>query len=534
VLAFALAATSVSAQRRKKPPVEPHPGPITITEYSEIEWRPDDNHFRSPGHVRITLEDEVTHEKTVLIADDAEGSPTGDIIVKGKLRLERAEGVLTGRALTYRASSRSGIVLDARAQLANILLTGESIELLPDQSAKAKNASFTTCLKARPDYHITAREISVSQDQTVRAKHIGFYLGRTKILTLPSFKKSFRRQVSNPIPLPGYSKQNFLQFHFRNQLIETPSTAFDYDIRLSLRRTPEGEIAYERDLGHPDEDSAPPQTRRIITTEPLRTALESSPALLKGSLIEQDRRRTSLYALLTSNNFVYNRNRTDIRVSRLPEVGIAFRNLLNRQPPEAGPAQLSAFGTGFLSPANWFVNAELGAGYFVERPSHVEEARFGLRADAVSPMFHVSGPLYVRYGTTFWGSLYGNGNAYSIIAPEAELDVLLSRNTLIGAAYRYMQDFGNTPFLFDRRDVKKELRLRYGYLGGKWAYDTEIKYDLERVRAYDSVFSIRRRFDCMEVGFAYRTRDQGLAFILNLLPGDIGAHRQAATNGTVR
>jgi hypothetical protein len=337
-------------------------------------------------------------------------------------------------------------------------------------------------------------------------------------MSLPSFKRSFKRKVSNPIPLPGYSKQNFLQFHFGDQLVATPSTALDYDLRLSLRRTPEGQLSFERDLGRPDEEAAPPDTRRIATTEPLRTALEASPALIQGETPEQDQRRTSLYALLTSNNFVYNRTRTDIRVSRLPEVGISLRNILNRQQLPAGSNPQSAFGTGFFTPSNWFINAETALGYFVERPSHTEQLRFGARADATSPLFRVGGPLYVRYGTTVWSSLYGKGESYTLLAPEAEADLLVSHNTLVGAAFRHIAAFGSTPFLFDRRDVKNELRLRYAFLGSRWAYDTEIKYDLERVRAYDSSFSIRRRFDCMEVGLAYRTRQQGLSFILNLLP----------------
>jgi hypothetical protein len=82
-----------------------------------------------------------------------------------------------------------------------------------------------------------------------------------------------------------------------------------------------------------------------------------------------------------------------------------------------------------------------------------------------------------------------------------------------------MQDVGNTPFLFDQRDVRHELRLRYAFLGAHWGYDLSLKYDLERRRAYDSIFSVRRRFDCMEIGISYQTRSQGFSLILNLLPG---------------
>ena len=105
------------------------------------------------------------------------------------------------------------------------------------------------------------------------------------------------------------------------------------------------------------------------------------------------------------------------------------------------------------------------------------------------------------------------------MAPEAELAILLRPNTLIGAAYKHQFDFGATPFVFDRLDVAHEMRLRYGFFGAHWAYDTVVKYDLEKFRAYDSVFAIRRRLDCMEYGVQYHTRNQGFSLILNLLPG---------------
>jgi hypothetical protein len=498
----------------------PKLGQITIDEYKELIWQPEDNYIKSPGHVRIVMQDADTGELTTLIADDAEGSPTGDIIVKGNLRLIRGEGTLTGRALTYRAATRTGVVLNAQAQLANALVTGEKIELMPNQDVKAFRASFTTCIERIPHYHVTARELTLNTKRQVRAKQITFWLGRTRVISLPSYKKDFSKSVENPIPLPGYSKENFLQFHFRDDILAEPKTSFNYDVQLSLRRTPSGSLVYESDLGHPSDDQSPPRTRRFAATEPLRTALETSPALLRGSIPEAEEKRTSLYAMLTSNNFVYNRQRTDLRVSRLPEVGISARNIFNRKPPNPEGGPISVFGTGFFTPANWLLNAEAGFGYFQERGDNLRanDSRLGLRADAASPSSRITGPLYVRYGATAWQNFYGNGNSYTLLAPEAELTYLLRPNTLIGAGYRYQHDFGRTPFVFDRRDVRHEMRLRYGFLGARWAYDMELKYDMERLRAYDSIFAIRKRLDCMEFGVAYRTRSQSFNLLLNLIP----------------
>lgn len=546
LVSLSLALLSPAFAQKQKLPTPPRIGEITIEKFQDLLYQPETNYFKSPGPVTITIIDADTGEKTVLTADDAEGQPNGDIIVKGKLRLQRTEGYLTGRGLTYHGADVTGEIFEAESKVANTTLRGKKIEMLRDEKGRqvlrATGAYFTTCIEQTPHYHITAREIRVlTTSRQVTAKNLSFWVGRTKLFSLPSFTRSFNRTSESPIPLPAYSKDNFVQVHFTNSLIEEPRTLFNYDFTVSLKHTPSGTVIYERDLGNPTDQEPPPSSRKFTVTEPLRSALESSPALLRRATPELDLKRVSLYGLLTANTFVYNRRRTDLRVSRLPEVGISFRNILNRparidDPDFKFPRARSAFGTGFLSPANWFMNAEAALGYYQETPTHTQATRLAFRADATSPLFLVSSQLYVRYGGTLWANAYGNNNAYTLMSPEAEMSYFLGRGTLLGAAYRYSKDFGKTPFEFDRRDVTHELRLRYAYSGGSWAYDTEIKYDMERLRAYDSLFSIVRRLDCLEFGLAYRTRNQGISLIFNLLPGSFSGRGApaAGTTGTGR
>lgn len=502
-------------------------GEVTIDRFRELDWRPEGGFFRSRGPVRITLLDAITRQKTVILADDAEGSPETEIRVRGKLRLERPEGILSGRTLTYRPAEGTGSVLDARGDVMGLQLQGQKVQILSNQTLRASHASFTTCTKEHTDYHITAREVSVTTSRRVDARDVTLWVGGTRLLTIPSLRRSFRRTVENPFSVPGYSKENGIYFRAHSDLITEPATTFNYDLLFSLRRTPQGVIGYEHDLGPMKADMEPPRTRGLALTEPLRTALESHPALSRGVQEELDTSpRSTFYAVLTARAFVYNRQRTDLRVSRLPEVGVSFRNLLNRTKIYGAtsgerPKVPSAFGSGFFTPANWLVNAEASAAYVQERPSHTETTRLGMRVEATSPLFALAHFAYIRYGGTAWLNKYGDGNSYAILSPEVEIDLLPRSNTLISAAYRYQQDFGRTPFLFDRLDVSHELRLRYGFLGAHWGYDVEVKYDLERARAYDSSFSFRRRLDCMEIGLGYRTRSQSLNLIFNLLPGSI-------------
>jgi len=533
-LILVVLASSALAQSKPPGPQMPAAGDITIKAPGQLLWEPEVNYFLSPGPVRIIIEDATTHEETVLIADDAEGKTNGDVIVKGNLRVERAEGNIQGHGGAYNYNTREGEIHNATSKYLHSTLTGDSLKITLDKKGRqvllASHATFTTCIQDKPHYHITAREIRVTSDEHVTAKDITFWLGNMRLISLPSISKDFGHGTDSGIPLPGYSRENWIQIHFRNGVIEEPVQNLRYDIIASLRQTPSGTIAYERDLGHPADNARPPDTRRFIITEPQRTALETTPALLRSAPFESDDKRNTFYALLTSDTFVYNRSRTDLNISRLPEVGFSMRNILNRPSPignNTAPYERaeSAFGTGFLSPAEWFVNAEAGLGYFNENPTNAHDTRLGTRVDATSPLFVITRPLYIRYGGTAWMNTYGDGDFYTLVSPEFETDYLISHNTLVGAAYRYEKDFGKTPFAFDSRDVTHEMRLIYGYIGPNWAYDSTIKYDMQRLRSYDSVYSVRKRFDCMEFGFAFHTRNQAFSLIFNLLPGSTRAHQ---------
>ena len=112
---------------------------------------------------------------------------------------------------------------------------------------------------------------------------------------------------------------------------------------------------------------------------------------------------------------------------------------------------------------------------------------------------------------------YSKGSLYNLFSPEAELDYLPTSTTRLGIAYRFSDDAGRTPFVFDHLDVRHELRL-LAQTGGPYAFGLETKFDLERSRAYDSELALLRNFDCMQVGIAYRLRTQQFSLIFNLLP----------------
>ena len=495
----------------------PAPGEIAMDRFSELIRRGD--YFRSPGPIRIILTDAITGEKTTLYADDAEGAIGGDIIVRGVVRLEDPQGTISGRNLRLNMANEVGTVLEARINAPGLRVGGARVELLPGRILRAEDATFTTCEKEeRPDYRITARRIEVDVPRRkVKARNVTFYLGRTRIISLPSLERSFNRRQSSPVPLPGYSNTQGLHGRFRSELISTPSASLEYNILLSLKGNPEGTIAYERDLAPATDESEPPRTRVETSVYPMRTALELTPPPTLKSLVDtpEERRRTTLFGLLAANTVVYNRKRSDLRVSRLPEVGIQLANITNRPiTEEEQPGVVSDFS----NPSRWLVNAEATAGFYHERPTRAQAFRMGLRGDAASPLIPLAGKLYGRAGMNTWANAYDRGGAYFLFAPEVEANYLLEQNRLIGVGFRHTLAVGNSPFVFDSRDVTNALTVRYGFAGTKWAYDLAVLFDLGRGRAYETTGRLLKRTDCLEYGIGYSARNQSFSLILNLLP----------------
>ena len=93
----------------------------------------------------------------------------------------------------------------------------------------------------------------------------------------------------------------------------------------------------------------------------------------------------------------------------------------------------------------------------------------------------------------------------------------MTRTSSLNAGYSFFTDLGETPFLFDRRDVRQELRLAY-HVSGPIGFNYITKLDIGRSRFYDSELALTRNFDCMQIGLSYRLRSQSIGIIFSLNP----------------
>jgi len=430
---------------------------------------------------------------------------------RGPISLQRAEGIFTGEKLTYNFRNREGTLDQARLETDLFRASGSRIELSSDGRDTLYNARFTTCTLAHPDYVIRARRIRLVPGQYVQADGITFQVGRAVLPALPSYRYSLGTGGGSPTLLPGYDRTDGPYVSISQSLLGGIRSSLDVNARVGIKTLPVGTVDYVLAL-QPVARSFSARAVLGDVADPLQGTLERlAPPIYSRDPheITFQPRSSFFYAMLQNRQFVYNRNFTNISVSRFPEVGVRFVNMFGSRelpaeqaPSLAAPLQVDVAAYG----------AEIN-----ELPSHITAARFGLRSDLISPAIVIGRRISLRFAFTNWLSYYSTGTAYAILSPEAGLDYLPTRTSRLNVSIRHLADVGTTPFLFDRRDVRNELRMQY-QVGGTWAFGLMSHIDLDHNRAYDNELAVIRNFDCMQVGVYYRTRSQQFGILFNLLP----------------
>ncbi len=485
-----------------------------IDSFKDILWTPADNYFRSPGPVRITLSGLETGETVILTADDAEGKPDGEIIVRGRLSLRRSDAVLSGTSLRLNAADLTGSLSHAEARVGAIRLRGSGITMAKDRTLIARQGRFTTCSKEHPDFCITAQELRLNARGKVVARGVALELGGRRVLVVPYLEKTFTTKVANPFPIPSYSKETGIKYRLATEFLSNARSSLNLDLVASVRRAPFGAVTWELDPGRPNADAVPPLLRKNALSDPTPDALELFPAS-GAPPVDYVAHPTVLFAAFGANEYAHHRLRTDLRLSRLPEAGIALYHPALRAASERDGQALR------LRTDRASFYGVVAGGYYKEVTTGVTDSRASLRAGAVAPSIHLLPSVSLRAGFDWEGAAYGKGGTYSISSPQAELVWQSRGGTALSAGYRYRAEGGRTPFAFDRLAVKNEVRLRYEGDYVRWGLDLMVAYDADRWRAYDTAVSVLHRLDCLEFGLSYRTRSQGFGVVLNLLPGSV-------------
>jgi LPS-assembly protein len=126
---------------------------------------------------------------------------------------------LVGSTTRYNFNSHSGTMLKAAGQVDREKVTGQNIEMLPEEII-INDGTITTCPAKVPDYHVSASKVEIWPGDKLIAYNAKFWIKDKVIYTLPKYQKSLQKDAQSEFPQLGYSSQDgfSLKQHFEYPL----------------------------------------------------------------------------------------------------------------------------------------------------------------------------------------------------------------------------------------------------------------------------------------------------------------------------
>lgn len=536
-----IANADTPASPTEKPPfpssMRPRTGHLEVRNFTRLFWSSSKGLFRSEG--KSTLQytplpapnapPSSIDPSSRLTAEEVEyDASTGRVIAKTGVLMKTPEGIFRGHKIDYNMVKKEGFMEDTSLETVLFAMKGKRIEAKADGSYILINGDFTTCDKTKPDYRVHASRITISPGKYVSAKNVTLYAGNVKLPTIPFYTQSLRAGSSG-LPI-NYTYNSVEGAGVRVTLspLREPYRAFDLDLILSSNGTPRGYLYYQHELSRTPNKTLPTfnQTGDLIDYNQGILDQLAPPLYQRNTqsrLNDDYAPRTTAYFALQNKQFSFTRFQAGSLLSRLPEFGLRFDNILGHTPAPAQTEEVTR-NTDFKSAQTkiprtpFLLDANLSVSNIYERPLNVASPRFGVRVQAATQPLMLGKNLSFRAGISSWLSYYTwTGTAYSIFSPEFDVIYAPTSKSLFGFGYRYATDMGRTPFLFDRRDMRHEGRLRY-QVGGAWGLGYQLRYDLNNMRPFYHEFAVLRNLDCLQLGVVYRTFSNQFGIVINYVP----------------
>lgn len=127
------------------------------------------------------------------------------ITATGNVIVTQEKNTLKGNKLTlflkediYRLDNVSGEITD-RSVKGFIYIKGDTMQRDSAGNIGGRELSFTTCDLSSPHYHIKAEELFIYPQERLFARNVSFYIGNTRLLTIPYYNLLFDYPDRQPI-----------------------------------------------------------------------------------------------------------------------------------------------------------------------------------------------------------------------------------------------------------------------------------------------------------------------------------------------
>ncbi|MCL5103395.1 MAG: hypothetical protein M1133_04690 [Armatimonadetes bacterium] len=378
-------------------------------------------------------------------------------------------------------------------------------------TGRMRNVTFTTCPSARPDYHLTAREVTLLPHNKLRARQASLYLGRLKVLTLPAIKLRVGGRSSSAavFPRPGFDKRDGFTLSQDLRVIDEDNWRANADLRLTTLHGIQGRIetyhAFNGDLGD--------LPGRYLSYDSLRSRAMSLPRELADGCTPQDLRNNDAatlrgFARISLRQRTYDIRNEGLVVYRQPELGLTY---LGRQ--------ISLTHTQLDPRLEIYPEITTSWGRFKETPGLGEFTnRTSVNLSAAVNLLPLGPSTTVQPIISHVFSAYGTGDNYHATAYAIDASHIWPNGAYSSLRYIKRNQFGVTPFIFDSVEIFREFQFAGQMpLSKKYVTGIVMNYNSDVGSLYEWEALFGWRSDCLATWVRWNQRLKRLAFDVTLI-----------------
>ncbi len=135
-------------------------------------------------------------ENVTVRADQISGNTeTGDLRMEGDIQFERGPVVWQGTELDYNYLTQTGNFGPSALNFEPILMSVDHVERVSTNEYMLRGATFTTCPRAAPHFHVRAKEARLVDEKYLKAKGVTVYAGKVPVLYVPYWRQKLEKGV---------------------------------------------------------------------------------------------------------------------------------------------------------------------------------------------------------------------------------------------------------------------------------------------------------------------------------------------------
>jgi hypothetical protein len=374
----------------------------------------------------------------------------------------------------------------------------------------AHNVFFTTCTAERPDWHITASRVVLLPSHKLQARSVALYVGRTRVLVLPSMKLTVggRSATSAVFPRPGYDHRDGVTLAQTLRVTDTTHSRTTLDLKFTTLHSIEAVLSST--YGCAGRLTAFPG--RHLTYGSMRSRALNVPQPIVGNCDPQLLRPTGAahlqpFGTITLRQRTYDARNLGLVVFRQPELGLAYVG-----------GQLSTTKRRLDPRIELYPQITASWGRFKEIPGASDfETRSQLAVQgAINAVWLGTNTTVQPVGIATYAT-YSNGQVFRTVGFGLDAAHLARDGSYYSARYISRTSSGSTPFLFDNIDIAKEADLAAQRYFGKGVAGIALCYDADNGSLFDWEVMLGHRTDCLGTYVRWDNRFQRFGFDVALI-----------------